>query len=158
MNFRDANGDPALFKRQPGRKVGSMVKAGDYDLIARTQFAPDRAADRERERSHICAEDHLCRIAGKKVRHGLAGAGKDGLGTLAGGKGAVHVGIAAAQIIADGVNDTLRNLRATWSIEKNSRMAIDGLRKRRKLGADPGYIEGAGALVRMGIGEIFGNG
>ncbi len=115
-----------------------MIQASDYDLISRIQFAADRPADGKGQRGHICAEDHLFRIAGKKVRHGGTGADKHGVGTLAGGKDAVCVGIAGAQIIGDCVDDALRNLRPAWSIEKNSGMSVDGLRQRRKLGADPG--------------------
>ena len=81
------------------------------------------------------------RIAAKKVRHGAAGGGDDGVGTLAGSKGAVGVGIAAAQIIRDGVDDALRNLRPARPIEKDHGFSVEGLRQGRKLGADPGQIK-----------------
>ena len=55
----------------------------------------------------------------------------------AGGIGAAGVCIRLRQIVADGVDDALWDLGAAWAVEKDSRIAIYGLRQGRKLRADP---------------------
>jgi hypothetical protein len=48
------------------------------------------------------------------------------------------------QIFADGIDDALRNLRATWPIEKYGGMSTHGLRERRELRSHPIEIERRG--------------
>jgi poly(A) polymerase Pap1 len=52
------------------------------------------------------------------------------------------IGIVADQVIGDSIDDPLRNLRPTRTIEKHGGMSIHFLRQRRKLCANPGQIEG----------------
>ena len=128
MNFGHPYRDASFLQSQPGRIIGIMIKTSHYDLISGIEFTANRPAHGKGERGHVRAEDDLSRIAGKKVRHGATSAGKHRVGTLAGRKGAVGVGIAAAQIIRDGVDHGLGNLRPARAIEKNDRMIVDGLR------------------------------
>ena len=133
-----------------------MVEARDDDLIAWLQLAADRPADGKGQRGHVGAEDNLFRLAGEKIRHGETSAGKHGIGTLAGGKEAVRVGVAGAQIVRDCVDDFLRDLGSTGAVKIDHGVAMNGLRQRRKLRADPADVEGIGILVLGREGELFG--
>jgi hypothetical protein len=45
----------------------------------------------------------------------------------AGGVGSAGVGIVAAQVVGDGVNDALRNLRSAGAVEECGGVGVDGL-------------------------------
>ncbi len=75
--------------------------------------------------------------AGEKIRHGDPRAGKHGIGTLAGGKESVGVGIAAAQIIRDCVDHPLRNLGSTGTVKINDRVAIERFATEKEIGSGP---------------------
>ncbi len=156
MDLGHPDGDASFFQGQPGGVIGIVIETSHYDLIPGIEFTADRPAHGKGERGHVRTENYLFRMAAKKVRHGAASAGKHRVGTLAGSKGAVGVGIAASQIIGDSVDHGLWNLRPPGAIEKNHGMVVDGLRERRKLGADPGQIHQVGKLVSGCKGEVVG--
>ena len=47
-----------------------------------------------------------------------------------------------AQIVGDGVNHALRNLRPAGAVEEGGGVSVDGLGERGELGADVGEVEG----------------
>src|ERR1700677_3787091 len=73
--FGYANRDATFLESYPGGVVGAVIETSDYDLISWIQFPSNRSADGKGQRGHICTEDHLLRIAGKKISHGDTGAG-----------------------------------------------------------------------------------
>src|SRR3954468_24332965 len=100
-----------------------MVEMSEQNLVARAEFASDGATDGEGQRGHVGAEDHLIRIAAEEVRHGGSSFGENGIGALAGGVCATGVGVRVLQVIADGVNNTLRNLGTARAIKKDRRLS-----------------------------------
>ena len=67
----------------------------------------------------------------------------------AGGVGSAGVGVVAAQVVGDGVDHALRNLRSAGAVEEYGGMAVDGLGERGELGADLVEVEGGGAAVSV---------
>ena len=51
----------------------------------------------------------------------------------AGGVGSAGVGIVAAQVVGDGIDHALRNLRSAGAVEEDGGMAVDGLGERGEL-------------------------
>ena len=96
------------------------------------------------QRGHVGAEDDFISGAVEEVGHGGAGFGKHGVGVAAGGVGSARVGVVAAQIIGDGVDDALRNLRSAGAVEERGGVSVDGLGECGELGADVGEVEGSG--------------
>ncbi len=45
----------------------------------------------------------------------------------AGGVGSAGVGVVAAKVVGDGVDDALRNLRSAGAVEERGGMVVDGL-------------------------------
>ena len=82
---------------------------------------------------------------------------RNGIGALAGGVCATGVGVRVRQVIADGVNDTLRNLGTARAIEEDRRLSRNCLRQRRELSAHPGNIERSGSVGRCNRhkGQVF---
>ena len=81
------------------------------------------------------------RMAVEKIRHGATGFYRDGVGAFAGGKCSVSIGVGLLQIVADGINDPLRNLRSSGTVQKDRRLAIQRLRKAGNCGANPGDVQ-----------------
>src|SRR6266513_5001748 len=99
-----------------------MVEMGHHEFIARTKLASEGAAHGVGKRRHVRAEDGFVRIAAQKICHSGAGVIDDRIGAAAGGVGAASVGIRCRQIIANGVDYALWDLRAAWAVEKDSRI------------------------------------
>ena len=142
VEVRRADGHTLFFQRFPGREIGVVVEQGEDDLVAGAEFASKGAAQGESQRRHVGAKHDFVRIAIEKIRHRRTRFVDDSVGVAAGLVGAVGVGVVARQVIRDGVDYTLRHLRASWAVQKNCGafigMLADGLRERRELGADPG--------------------
>ena len=96
----------------------------------------------ERQRGHVRPEDDFVGAAVQEVGHGAAGFGDHGVGAAAGGVGSAGVGVVAAQVVGDGVDHALRDLRSAGAVEEGGGMAVDGLGERGELGADVGEVEG----------------
>src|SRR5574340_1127948 len=118
-----------------------MVQPGDDDLVAGLPAAGERAADVQRERGHIVAEDDLLAAGGvEQLGYGSAGLVDDQVGLAAGGKGAPVVGVPAQVILVDAVERLLGDLGAAGIVEEDF-----GPVQRRELGAD-----------EIGIGMHYG--
>src|SRR5437667_12359351 len=102
------------------------------------KLATNRTADSVGQRGHVGTEDNFVGIAVEEIGHGAAGFGNHGVGVAAGRVGAGSIGIVAAEIAGDGINQTLRDWGAAGTIEKHGRMAIYGLGRRRRRRTDPG--------------------
>ena len=76
---------------------------------------------------------NLIRIAVEKVRHRRPRTCDHAIRIVAGVVSPAGVGIVVRQIARDSVNYALRNLRPAGPVEENGRLAVNGLRKRRKL-------------------------
>ena len=67
---------PALARqRLPRREVGVVIELGDHDLVARSPGPPERAAEMERQRRHVGAEDDFGRRGAQEIRQRLASGG-----------------------------------------------------------------------------------
>src|SRR5579871_500223 len=151
MNLGPADGDAAVFGHpEPGRDIGIMVKAGDENFVAWAKFASDGAREGESQRGHILAEDDFIVSAVEEVSHSDAGGGDHGV--CAAGRGIVPpgVGIVAPQVVGDGVDDALGNLRPAGAVEKDGGVAVDRLSQRGKLRADVLEVEGGDKGFRRG--------
>src|SRR5579862_4808094 len=127
MNFSPANGYTFFFERQPGRHVGIVVEAGDQDFVAGAEVAANSAGHGVGERGHVWAKDDFVGRAVEEVGHGGAGFGDHGVGVAAGGIGSAGVGVVAAQVVRDGVDDALRDLRSSGAVEEDGGMSVNGL-------------------------------
>ena len=115
-----------------------MIEAGDDDFVSGLELAANGATHGEREGRHVGAEDDFVSAAVEEVGHGAARFGDHGVGATAGGVSSAGVGIVVAQVVGDGVDDTLRDLRSAGAVEEGGGMAVHGLGERRELGADVG--------------------
>jgi hypothetical protein len=117
VNFGPADCHTFFFRhREPGRNVGVVIEARDQDFVARLQFAADRARDHVGQRSHVLSEDDFVGTAMQEVSHGGAGGCDHGIGAASGGVGSGGVGVVAAQVVGDGVDHALRNLRSAGAV------------------------------------------
>src|ERR1700734_630398 len=144
VNFSPADGNAFFFEGEPGGDVGIVIEARDQDFVARAEVATNGAAHGVGERGHIGPEDDFISGAVEEVGHGGAGFGKHGVGVAAGGVGPAGVGIVAAQVIGNGVDDALRNLRSPGTVEERGGVSVDGLGECGELGADVEEVEGSG--------------
>jgi hypothetical protein len=143
---------PLRFERFPGCDVGIMIQARQDDLITRANVTPKCAADRKGQRGHVRSENHLVRSTSQQISHNGARCVNCLVSTATGCKCAMGIGIVVDQIIGDGIDHPLRNLRPARTIEKHGRMSIHLLCQRRKLCANPGQIEGVHAALLNSIG------
>ena len=119
---------PAIFAMsEPGRDVGVVVEAGEQDLVSGLEFAANGAADGEGQRGHVRAEDDFVSAAVQEVGHGAAGSGDHRVGAAAGGVGSAGVGVVVAQVVGDGVDHALRDLRSAGAVEEGGGVSVDGL-------------------------------
>ncbi len=110
----------------PWRKIAVMIEAGDKNFIAGLPGFGQCPAKSEGQRGHVRAEANRVRIiCAQKVRRGLMGVFKHRIALITGGKFALVVCIAVCQIIANGINDTLRNLAARRAIKERHGLAIN---------------------------------
>ena len=93
-----------------------MVEAGDHDLVAGLEVAADRAGDRVGQGRHVGPEGDFVGGAVEEVGHGAAGFGDHGIGVAAGGVGSAGIGVVAAQVVGNGVDDALRDLRPAGAV------------------------------------------
>src|SRR5580698_5096440 len=121
-----------------------------HDFVARTKFAPDGTTDGKSQRCHVRAENNLVGITAQKVRHGRARTRNHRVRVATGRVGAASVGVVALQIIGDSVDHALRNLSSTGTIEKSRGLAVDSLRERGELGANPIKIKRVSSFVLSG--------
>src|SRR5579863_6475164 len=121
-----------------------------HDFVARTKFAPDGTTDGEGQRGHVGAENNLAGITAQRVRHGGACARNHRVRVATGRVGATGIGVIALQVIRNSVDHALRNLSSTGTIEKSRGLAVDSLRERRKLGANPIKIKRNSSFVLSG--------
>ena len=132
---------------EPRGNIGVVVEARDDDFVSGLEVAANRAGDGEGQRGHVGTEDDFVGAAVQEVGHGAARLGDHGVGAAAGGVGSAGVGVVVAQIVGDGVDDALRDLRSAGAVEECGGVAVDGLGERGELGADVGEVEGGGRGV-----------
>ena len=113
-----------FLEREPGGNVGVVIETRDQDFVAGSEvaaadLATKGAGDGVGERGHVGAEDDFVSGAVQEVGHGGAGFGEHGVGIAAGGVGSAGVGVVAAQVVGDGVDDALRNLRSAGAVEEH---------------------------------------
>ena len=137
MNLRHANGHAALFERAPRRNIGIVIKVREHDFVPRTELAPNRAANGESQRSHVGTENDLIRITAQEIRDSRPRAGDHRVGAATGRVSAACVSVVMLQIIGDRIDNTLWNLSSARPIEERCGMAVNGLRERRELRANP---------------------
>ncbi len=141
VDVHELNLHPAFFERLPGRDVRAVVELREQNLVAGAEVAADSAADRERQRSHVLPEDDFVRIAAQEISHRGARAGDDLVGLATGRVLPVGIGVAGFQIMRNGVDHALRDLRAARAVEESWGTAVDRARERGELRADPREIE-----------------
>jgi hypothetical protein len=117
-----------------------VVEPRDYDFVSRLQFAANRTRDGVSQRRHVRTEGDFVRATVQKISHGGASFGNHGVGSAAGGVSSASVGIVAVQVVRDGINHALRNLRPAGAVEECGGVAIQSLGERGELGADGGYV------------------
>ena len=121
-----------------------MIEEGEDDFVSGDEIAAESSTHGEGKRGHVGAEDDFVGIAIEKVGHGGARFDEDLVGIVAGLIGSVGVGVVAGEIVRDGVDDALGNLRAAGAIEKDGGISVDSLAQGGELRANPIYIEGEG--------------
>src|SRR5579859_7770802 len=125
MDFGPANGYTAILGHgKPGGDVGIVVETGDDDFVSGLQFTTNRARDGVGQRGHVWAESDFVGAAVEEVGHGGAGFGDHGVGAPAGGIGSAGVGVVVAEVVGDGVDHALRNLRAAGAVEESGRVTV----------------------------------
>jgi hypothetical protein len=118
----------------PRVHVCLVVQHRHDDLVAVAERRPDRAARRKRQRRHVRAElDLVGRGGTQECRHGDVGVREDLVAAAARLEVAAGVGVRVAQIAPDRVDDALRHLRPTRTVEKHDRPAVLLSLQRRKL-------------------------
>ncbi len=129
--------------RLPGRDIRLVVECRDDDLVAGPERRADRAPDVEGERRHVVAELDLVRARGtEEVGNGRVGLVRDRVAQLTRGERAAAVGVGVREVVADGVDDALRDLRAAGSVEKCDRATGLLPGEGREFGAQGIDIEG----------------
>ena len=141
VNTRYANYHPLLFQRLPGCKIRVVIQAGQNNLVARLDLPTQRAAHRERQRSHIHTERDLIPVAPEKIRHRLPSLQEHGIGPPRRFVVAAAVCVVPRQIAADSVNHPLRNLRPARTVQENRWVPIRILEQCGELGAYGSDIE-----------------
>jgi hypothetical protein len=103
-----------------------MVQPGERDLVALLPLAGDRAAEVQRERGHVVAEDDLLRAGSiVEVRHGAMGFVQHGVRGATGGEGAFVIRVAFQQVAVDALEGLPGDLGAARVVEENRR-TIEG--------------------------------
>ena len=148
VDLGPADGHSAILCHlQPRGNVGVVVEAGDDDFVSGLQLAANGAGHGVGQRGHVGAEGDFVGGAVQEVGHGAAGFGDHGVGAAAGGVGSAGVGVVAAQVVGDGVDHALRDLRPAGAVEERGGVSVDGLGEGRELGADGGEVEGGSDLL-----------
>src|SRR5690349_12142724 len=125
MDFGPANGYAAILGHgEPGGDVGIVIEAGDDDFISGLQLTADGARDGVGQRGHVRAKGDFVGAAVEEVAHGGAGVGNHGVSAAAGGVGSAGVGVIVAEIVGDGVDDALRDLRSARAVEEDGGVAV----------------------------------
>src|ERR1700680_3711792 len=101
-----------FFERAPRSDVGVMVERGDYNFVSGVHLATDGPGECEGDGGHVLAKTYFIGRAIEKIGHGLARAANHGVVAAAGGERSAGVGIIVEEIILNGVDDLLGNLRA----------------------------------------------
>ena len=82
-----------FFQRPPRRDVGIMVQCAHYNLVARFQFPSNRSRQRKRDGGHVLPENNFIAVAIKKIRHRRARRQDHFIGSPAGQKCAIGIGV-----------------------------------------------------------------
>ena len=103
---------------------------------------PDGPAEGERDGRHVGPEADLVRIGGtKQVGRGHADVVDELVGLEAGREGAPVVGVAGEEVVVDGAQAGVHDLRPGRSVEPGDRLPVgSGPAQRGKAGADGGDV------------------
>jgi len=118
-----------------------VVDLGDEHLVAGREAGGERLGQHEAQRRHVGSERDLLRQAAEHVRHSGASGEDDLVGLFGRGEEAVCVAVVLDEVLAHGVEDALRGLRATRAVEVGDRLTIDGPRQGGELSAHPSDVE-----------------
>ena len=118
-----------------------MIEQGENDFVARAEVAADGAAHGVGQRRHVEAKDDFVGIAMKEVGHGCTSGGDGVIGAATGEEGATGIGVGVLQVVADGIDDALRNLRAARTVEVGGGLAVHFFGEGRELLANSRNVE-----------------
>ena len=135
----------------PRADVRVVVQPGDHDLVAGPPCVGQRAGQPVGQRGHVRAEDDALRVAAHEVGHGLAAAGHDGAGALAGREGPARVADPGPGRGGDGLDDCLGHLCPGGAVQVGVPVA-----ERRIGGAHRFYVKGHGAHASTSDGNALG--
>ena len=135
-------------QRQPGGDIGVVVHVGDDDLAARRQHLADAEADEADERGGVHAEADFGRVTGvDQQRHAFARIGDCLVDGDAAGIAAAALHVVGNEMVGDGVEHVLRDLRAGGVVHEDE---VAGPPQRRKQRTDRVHRKGiAGAFLRL---------
>ena len=103
---------------EPRRDVPVVVEPCHDDLVSFTPLTRDGPGEREVERGHVGAEDHLVRRAAEEGSGGQPRVGDEPLGAPAGLVRAADVRVRLAQVGRDRVDHFVGDLRAAGAVEE----------------------------------------
>ncbi len=123
---------------QPGSHVGVVVEARDDDLVPVRERRADGPAEREGDGRHVGPEADLVSVAGaEEVGRGVTDVMDELVGLEAGCEGAAVVGVAGQEVVVDGPQAGVHDLRAGGTVEPGHRLPVGtGSAERGEAGAD----------------------
>ena len=155
VHTHDAQDYLALaLKRLPRRDVGVMIQLRDDDLVARRERSTKRARDVVGERRRVRAEDDLRRRCAEEVGYAAARA-LDQLVRLGARRvGPVRVGVVMIKVVAYGLDDCARNLRAAGAVEVCDGASFVLASERGEVRPDLFGREHVGVVIQGRVGGI----
>ena len=120
--------------------VGIVIEPGDDDLIAsppRRSKGPRRS---EGEARHVLPEDDLLRPPTHEIGDRGAACSYDPSGIAGNGEGTSEVAGAVLQVACHRIDDRLRRLGASGTVEVDRGQTAIFAGQCRELGPDPGYV------------------
>jgi hypothetical protein len=122
---------PVMRDLQPRRHPGVVVQAGHQDLVTGPEGTRGGPRQREVQRGHVRAEDHLVRLAAEEPGRLLLGFGEDLADPDAGGVAGAQVRARLPQRPRDRVAHLVGHLGAAGGVEEG-----EALPQRREAGPD----------------------
>jgi hypothetical protein len=116
----------------PRVDIRVVIELGDDDLVARLPGAGQGARQVEGERGHVGAKGNLVGRRAEEVAEGGARRGEHRVGFFAGRVRPVRVGVVVQEVVAHGVGNRRRHLRAAGAIEVGHRQTVVGALHGRK--------------------------
>ena len=114
------NRHPSVASRQhPRGHVRIMIESGHDDLVTGIPSPRQGPAELKAQRGHIRAKDHTVGIRHpKKISDGRMDLLQQRIALATGRKHSAMIGVGVAQVVGDGLNDTLGRLATGRAIEE----------------------------------------